>query len=94
MSYPEWVEQYRGAGKEIKQIHIRFYLYDRKTVLDKDKKQPMMISGAYLDRITEGGLLTPKKLTPPCGGERKKREEIIIRLPISTHAPVRGRTSI
>jgi hypothetical protein len=55
MSYPEWVEQYRGAGKEIKQIHIRFYLYERKAVLDKDKKQPMKISGAYLDRITEGG---------------------------------------
>ena len=81
MSYPEWVEQYRGAGKEIKQIHIRFYLYERKTVWDKDKKQPMKISGAYLDRITEGGLLPPKKLMPPCGGERQNLTNFRLILP-------------
>ena len=61
MTYPDWVEKYREAGKEIKQIHGRFYLYERKTVWDKDKKQPKKISGAYLGRITEDGLLPPKK---------------------------------
>ena len=61
MTYPEWVEKYRAAGKEIKQIHGRYYLYERKTVWDKDKKQPKKISGVYLGRITENGLLPPKK---------------------------------
>ena len=61
MTYPEWVEKYRASGKEIKRIHGRYYLYERKTVWDKEKKRPKKISGAYLGRITENGLLPPGK---------------------------------
>ncbi len=59
--YPNWVERYRGAGKEIKKIGNAYYLYERKTVWDKEKKQPKKISGAYLGRITEDGLVPPKR---------------------------------
>jgi len=59
--YPDWVERYREAGKEIKKIRNAYYLYERKTVWDKEKKQPRKISGAYLGRITEDGLVPPKK---------------------------------
>ncbi len=59
--YPDWVERYREAGKEIKKIRNSYYLYERKTVWDKEKKQPKKISGAYLGRITEVGLVPPKK---------------------------------
>lgn len=60
--YPEWVERYRGEGKEIKYIRGKYYLYERTTVWDKEKKQPRKISGQYLGRITEKeGLVAPKK---------------------------------
>ncbi len=59
--YPDWVECYREAGKEIKKIRNSYYLYERKTVWDKEKKQPKKISGTYLGRITENGLVPPKR---------------------------------
>ena len=61
MTYPDGVEKYREPGKEIKKIRERYYLYERKTVWDKDKKQPKKISGKYLGRITEEGLQPPKR---------------------------------
>ena len=61
MTYPDGVEKYREPGKEIKKIRERYYLYERKTVWGKDKKQPKKISGKYLGRITEEGLQPPKK---------------------------------
>ncbi len=59
--YPDWVERYREPGKEIKKIRNAYYLYERTTVWDKEKKQPRKISGAYLGKITEEGLVPPKK---------------------------------
>ena len=47
MIYPDWVEKYREPGKEIKKIRERYYLYERKTVWDQDKKQPKKISVKY-----------------------------------------------
>lgn len=59
--YPEWVEKYRGKGKEIKSIGEKYYLYERKTVWNKEKKRAQKISGNYLGRITPEGLLKPEK---------------------------------
>ena len=57
MSMPDWVAAYKGPGKEIKEQNGRFYLYERTTVYDKEKKRAKKISGAYLGRITENGLI-------------------------------------
>lgn len=59
--YPDWVEKHKGKGKEIKHIRGKYYLYERTTVWDKEKKMPKKISGAYLGRITPEGLIEPKK---------------------------------
>ena len=57
MTMPDWVAAYKGPGKEIKEQNGRFYLYERTTVYDKEKKRAKKISGAYLGRITEEGLI-------------------------------------
>ncbi len=60
--YPDWVEKYRKSGTEIKCIRGKYYLYERTTVWNKEKKQPQKISGKYLGRITEEkGLIGPQK---------------------------------
>ena len=60
MAFPEWVERHKGKGLEIKTNGGHYYLYERKTVWDAEKKQPRKISGTYLGRITEDGLIPPK----------------------------------
>ena len=63
-TYPDWVEKHRGKNREIKHIGNNFYLYERKTVYDKDTKKPKKISGRYIGKITENGLIEAQKRTP------------------------------
>lgn len=60
-TYPDWVEKFRGKNREIKRIRSNYYLYERKTVYDKDSKKPKKISGEYIGRITEEGLVKAQK---------------------------------
>lgn len=59
--YPDWVEKYRGKGKEIKRIGNNFYLHAYKTVYCKETKKPKKVSIAYLGKITENGLIPPHR---------------------------------
>ena len=60
-AYPQWVEKFRAPNREIKQIKGNFYLYERKTVYDSSKKRARKVSGTYLGKITESGLVKAAK---------------------------------
>jgi hypothetical protein len=57
--HPAWATRYRDKGKELRLINGRYYLYDYKTVYDKEKKKPKKISGGLIGSITERGGLIP-----------------------------------
>ena len=61
MAYPEWVEKQRRPGTNIAQIRGKFYLYEVSSAWDKEKKRAVKKTGKYLGRITEEGLIPPKK---------------------------------
>lgn len=52
-SHPEWALKHRRPGTELRKIRGRYYLYEYKTVYDKQKKRPKKISGKILGSITE-----------------------------------------
>lgn len=60
---PIWIEQFsRTAGTEIKRIGNHWYLYERLSVYDKERK--LRKSGRCLGAITESGLCPGKRATP------------------------------
>ena len=61
MAYPEWVEKYRLKGTNISCIRGKYYLYACTSKYDPEKKRAKKITGEYLGRITEEGLIPPKK---------------------------------
>ena len=61
MAYPEWVEKYRQKGTNISCIRGKYYLYACTSKYDPEKKRAKKITGEYLGRITEEGLIPPKK---------------------------------
>ena len=61
MAYPEWVEKYRQKGTNISCIRGKYYLYACTSKYDPEKKRARKITGEYLGRITEEGLIPPKK---------------------------------
>lgn len=61
MELPEWAAKYKRQGCEIKIIKGNYYLYERKSIWDPQRKKAKKVSGAYLGRITENGLSAPKK---------------------------------
>ncbi len=67
MAFPDWVEKYRGPGLEIKKKGNNYYLSKYKTVYDSQTKKPKKITLDYLGKITQDGLIKPK---------RRLREEI------------------
>ena len=60
MAYPEWVEKQKRPGTNITVSKGKYYLYACKSVYDKEKKRSRKVTGAYLGRITEEGLIPPK----------------------------------
>ena len=60
MAYPEWVEKQRKPGTSIHCIRGKYYLYEVSSVYDKEKKRARAITGTYLGRITEEGLVPPR----------------------------------
>lgn len=59
--YPDWVLKHKIKGTNISQINGRYYLYECSSVWDKEKGRARKITGKYLGRITEDGLIPPKK---------------------------------
>lgn len=61
MAYPEWVEKERRSGTNITCIRGKYYLYEVKSVWDKEKGRARKVTGKYLGRITEEGLIPPRR---------------------------------
>ena len=61
MAYPEWVEKHRRKGTNISCIRGKYYLYACTSKYDPVKKRAKKITGEYLGRITEEGLIPPKR---------------------------------
>lgn len=61
MAYPDWVEKYRMKGTNISCIRGKYYLYECTSKYDPKKKRSQKITTKYLGRITEEGLIPPKK---------------------------------
>lgn len=61
MAYPEWVEKYRRKGTNISCIKGKYYLYECTSKYNPEKKRSQKITTKYLGRITEEGLIAPKK---------------------------------
>src|ERR1700722_500752 len=55
ITYPEWVNQYRKPGTEIRRFKDKFYVYETSSVYDKSKKKAKKKTGKYLGTITETG---------------------------------------
>ena len=57
--HPAWVLQHRKPGTELRLIGGRYYLYEYKTIYDRERKRPKKISGKLLGTITEKEGLIP-----------------------------------
>jgi len=60
MGYPDWVERQKIKGTNISCINGKYYLYEVSSVWNKEKGRAQKITGKYLGRITEDGLISPK----------------------------------
>lgn len=61
-SHPEWATKHRRSGTELRLIRGNYYLYEYKTVYDKEKKKPKKISGKLIGTISEeNGLVESEK---------------------------------
>jgi transposase len=58
---PEWALPYKGKDLEIKSNNGNYYLYKRTTVYDKEAGRAKKISGEYLGKITQNGVIPPKR---------------------------------
>ena len=51
--HPQWALEHKKPGTELRLMNEKYYLYEYKTVYDKQRKGPKKISGKLLGRITE-----------------------------------------
>lgn len=58
-THPEWATKHRGKGNELRFINGKYYLYEYKTVYDKEKKKPRKVTGSLIGSITEQHGLVP-----------------------------------
>ena len=61
MSFPDWVEKQKKTGFEIKKIGDGYYMYERKSRWDKDKKKSVKATGEYIGIVTPEGVIPRKK---------------------------------
>ncbi len=59
--YPDYVEKCRQPGTNISCIRGKYYLYKCHSEYDKKKKKSKKITDEYIDRITEDGIIPPKR---------------------------------
>ena len=61
MAHPEWVEAQKKQGYEIKKIGSGYYMYERKSRWDSNKKKAIKVTGEYIGVVTPDGVITRKK---------------------------------
>jgi transposase len=59
--HPQWALDHKRPGTELRLIRGKYYLYEYKTVYDKQRQGPKKISGKILGRITEDGMIPSGK---------------------------------
>ena len=57
MAFPEWVEKQKKQGFEIKKIGERYYMYERKSRWDKERKRAVKATGSYIGAVTPDGVV-------------------------------------
>ena len=62
MEYPDWVLKHKTKGTNISCIKGKYYLYTVTSKWDKEKGRSQKITKGYLGRITEDGIIPPKRL--------------------------------
>ena len=60
-NHPQWAIDQKKPGTELRLIRGIYYLYEYKTVYDKQRKGPKKVSGKLLGRITESGFIPSGK---------------------------------
>ena len=60
MELPDWVSKHKKSGTEVRLIKGRYYLYEISSVWDPEKGRARKITGKFLGRITESGMIKPK----------------------------------
>ena len=60
-NHPQWALNHKRPGTELRLIRGKYYLYEYKTVYDKQRKGPRKISGKLLGSITENGFVPSGK---------------------------------
>jgi len=60
MAFPEWVEKQKKRGFDIKEIKGNYYMYERKSRWDKEKKKAVKVTGAYIGKVTPEGIIPVK----------------------------------
>ena len=66
--YPDWVNKHKTEGTNISKISGHYYLYEVCSVWSKEKGRAQKITKRYLGRITEEGLMPPKRRRTPSAG--------------------------
>lgn len=61
LSHPQWATIHKRPGTELRLIRGNYYLYEYRTVYDKERKKPRKITGKILGRITEQGFIPSGK---------------------------------
>ena len=61
MAHPEWVEAQKKQGYEIKKIGTGYYMYERKSRWDSNKKKAVKVTGEYVGVVTPDGIV-PRRL--------------------------------
>jgi hypothetical protein len=60
MPNPDWVEAQKKQGFEIKKIGNGYYMYERKSRWDKEKKKSVKVTGKYIGIVTPDGVVPSK----------------------------------
>jgi hypothetical protein len=61
MAFPEWVEKQKKRGFEIKKVGNGYYMYERKSKWDPERKKAKKVTGQYVGKVTPDGIVPPKK---------------------------------
>jgi transposase len=58
-THPQWALKLKTPGTELRLIRGNYYLYEYKTIYNREKKKPKKISGKMIGRITQQDGLIP-----------------------------------
>ena len=61
MAHPDWVMKHKAKGTEIRKLGSYYYLYKIRSEYDKKKKRAKKITEKFIGKITEEGLIKPKR---------------------------------